>query len=257
MSLLRHEPSEKTRELVTSLPVKGVQPKQNRGVYRHSRKYSAVALSPDIGVGERKSVRPIREYLISYHLAGFRPGRWQRGDIRWTRGRWREMSPTERQIEPEYPKGLSGILKLPALAAPTPMQRAPWQTPRVLTTKGKHDDNAISRLPPVAFATPTSSRACCQGHGGPMPPICLSIDGKIPAGRNRAGAAKLPTLLIGPNVGFSHLNAAAEANEFVFAPHSSFATVEICNAFSRSRICVLIISPPLRWQCPHPLQEAD
>jgi hypothetical protein len=85
----------------------------------------------------------------------------------------------------------------------------------MLTTKRKHYDSAIWRPPPAAFATRTTRTAARD-----IAALCrqsASIDGKIPARRNHAEAAKLPTLLIGPYVGFSPLNAAVEPNGFVFA----------------------------------------
>jgi hypothetical protein len=109
MSRRRHKPSEKTREFVAALAVNGVKP---------SRIAACTGIPENIlrrHYGDTLDLAMERVRAQAANTSFCSPGSGLAVGIAamhiGARGRWRDVSPTECQIEPKYPKSLSGMLQ--------------------------------------------------------------------------------------------------------------------------------------------------
>lgn len=143
MSSLQHEPSEKTRELVTALAVNGVQQSRiaayigipERMLRRHYR--------DTLDLAKERACAQAANNLFRITSTGSGMAAVFAAIYIGARGGWRDMSRTELQIEPKSPKGLTGLLQLVRADGADSDAKADSAGIRVLTTKGKHDDNTV------------------------------------------------------------------------------------------------------------------
>lgn len=119
MSHLQHEPSEKTRELVTALAVAGVPQSRIAAYIDIAEKMLRRRYRNTLDMAKESMCAQAANNLLRITSTGSGMAAVIAAKYIGARAGWRDMSRTELQIEPEGSKGLTGLLQRVRAAAGT------------------------------------------------------------------------------------------------------------------------------------------